>query len=128
VIANVLGLHEQRRPLVIREKTSSFNEENLARLAWEQSSCDLRTDLESDMHVYIHMSSIREWTHTTHVDYCFEGAQSSATHALNVERVCWDGISDTQSSDDMLDVVGPSQDTACILRSPEDAHLELVLG
>ena len=47
-------------------------------------------------------------------DYCFEGAQSSATHALSVEHVCWDGIGDTQSRDDTADVIGPSQVTACV--------------
>jgi hypothetical protein len=37
------------------------------RLAWEQSSCDLRTNLESDnVRAYVRMSSIREWTHTSH--------------------------------------------------------------
>jgi hypothetical protein len=39
---------------------------NLARLAQEQSSCNLRIDLESDMRAYVCMSSIREWTHTSH--------------------------------------------------------------
>jgi hypothetical protein len=39
---------------------------NLARLAREQSSCNLRTDLESDVHAYVRMSSICEWTHTSH--------------------------------------------------------------
>jgi hypothetical protein len=33
---------------------------------WEQSLCDLRTDLESDVRAYVHMSSIHEWTHTSH--------------------------------------------------------------
>jgi hypothetical protein len=62
------------------------------------------------------------------VDCHFEGAQSSATHALSVERVCWNGLGHIQSDDDTADVIGPSQDTACVLRSFEDAHLELVLG
>jgi hypothetical protein len=61
-------------------------------------------------------------------DNCFEGAQSSATHALGVECVSWDGISDTQFGDDTLDVINPSHDTACVLSSLEVMHVELVLG
>jgi hypothetical protein len=34
---------------------------------------------------------------------------------------------DTQSSDDTLDVINPSHDTACVLSSPEVTHVELVL-
>jgi hypothetical protein len=57
---NSMGLGHQGKDIVIRQR------KNLARLAREQSSCDLRTDLESDVRVYIRMSSIREWTHTSH--------------------------------------------------------------
>ena len=35
-----------------------INKKNLARLAWEQSLCTLRADLESDVHAYVRMSSI----------------------------------------------------------------------
>jgi hypothetical protein len=57
---NSLGLGHQGKDIVIRRR------KNLARLAQEQSSCDLRTDLESDVCAYICMSPIREWTHTSH--------------------------------------------------------------
>jgi hypothetical protein len=66
MIANVLGLREQRRPWSSGKRHRHSTKKNLARLAREQSSCDLRTDLESDVHAYIRMSSIREWTHTSH--------------------------------------------------------------
>jgi hypothetical protein len=66
VIANVLGLHEQRRPWSSGKRHHHSMKKNLARLAREQSSCNLRTDLESDVHACIHMSSIHEWTHTSH--------------------------------------------------------------
>jgi hypothetical protein len=63
---NVQGIHKQHSPRH-QGMTLSFNEEkNLARLAWEQSSCDLRTDLKSDVRAYVCMSSIHEWTHTSH--------------------------------------------------------------
>jgi hypothetical protein len=57
---NSVGLGHQGKDIVIRRR------KNLARLAREQSSCDLRTDLESDICAYIRMSSICEWTHTSH--------------------------------------------------------------
>jgi hypothetical protein len=46
--------------LDIREKTLSLMKKNLARLAWEQSSCALRTDLKSDVCAYVCMSCIYE--------------------------------------------------------------------
>jgi hypothetical protein len=53
--------------LDIREKTSSFNKEKTwLDLCREQSLCNLRTDLKSDICAYIRMSSIHEWTHTSH--------------------------------------------------------------
>jgi hypothetical protein len=66
MIANVLGLREQRRPWSSGKRHRHSTKKNLARLAQEQSSCDLRTDLESDVHAYICMSSIHEWTHMSH--------------------------------------------------------------
>jgi hypothetical protein len=45
------------------------------------------------------------------VDCHLKGTQSSAMHALSVEHVCWNGLVNTQSSDDTIDVIDPSQDT-----------------
>jgi hypothetical protein len=36
-------------------------------------------------------------------DCHLKGAQGSATHALSVERVCWNGLVHTQSGDDTID-------------------------
>jgi hypothetical protein len=38
------------------------------------------------------------------------------------------GLGHIQSDDDTADIINPSQDTACILRSLEVVHVELVLG
>jgi hypothetical protein len=62
------------------------------------------------------------------VDCHLKGAQSSAMHALSVECVRWNGLVNTQSRDDTIDVINPSQDTACVLSSLEVTHVELVLG
>jgi hypothetical protein len=45
MIANVLGLCKQRRPWSSGKRHHHLMKKNLARLAWDQSLCDLRTDL-----------------------------------------------------------------------------------
>jgi hypothetical protein len=62
------------------------------------------------------------------VDCQLKGAFSNTTHALGVEHVYWYGLSNAQSGDDAIDVIHPSQDTACILNSLEVVHVELVLS
>jgi hypothetical protein len=52
------------------------------------------------------------------MDCQLKGAFSNATHALSVEHVHWNGLVDTQSSNDMVDVILPSQDITCASSVP----------